>query len=77
MSIIKKGSIVSSEITRYEHQFTNETEVTIVHNLNRKVFINVLDATGEYITSSVEIDTTDNQFTISLNSSLTGTIIYF
>ena len=42
MSIIKKGSIVSSEVTRYEHQFTNETEVTIVHNLNRKVFINVL-----------------------------------
>ena len=78
MSIIRKGALISSSgITTYEYQFTNETEVTVVHNLNRKVFINVLDATGEYITSSVEIDITDNQFTISLNSSLSGTIIYF
>jgi len=78
MAILEKGVTGQIGVAVFEEAFTNQTHITITHNLNKALMIQVLDSGGEYITSGVDIDVVSrNQFSVSTTTPISGTVIYF
>ncbi len=78
MAILEKGVTGQIGVAVFEESFVDQTNITVTHNLNKTLMIQVLNSSGEYITSGVDIDViSSNQFTVSAATSFSGTVIYF
>lgn len=78
MAILEKGVTGQIGVAVNEVAFSNQSEITVVHNLNKTLIIQVLNSGGEYITSGVDIDViSSNEFRVSSTSAFSGTVIYF
>jgi len=78
MAILEKGVTGQIGVAVFEEAFINQTNITVTHNLNKTLMIQVLNSGGEYITSGVDIDViSSNQFIVSAATPFSGTIIYF
>jgi len=78
MAILEKGVTGQIGVAVFEEAFINQTNITVTHNLNKTLMIQVLNSSGEYITSGVDIDViSSNQFTVSAATPFSGTVIYF
>ena len=71
--IIGGGSLAVSEVN-----FTSQTLITVNHNLGKKVIVTVIDSSGDYMTTGVDIDyVSGDTFTVSADIPISGTILYF
>jgi hypothetical protein len=78
MAILEQGVTGQIGVAVNEVTFSNQSEITVVHNLNKTLIIQVLNSGGEYITSGVDIDVvSSNQFRVSSTSAFSGAVIYF
>jgi hypothetical protein len=78
MAILEKGVTGQIGVAVFEEDFINQTNITVTHNLNKTLMIQVLNSSGEYITSGVDIDIiSSNQFSVSATAPVSGTVIYF
>lgn len=65
-----------SSLTTINQNFTNQTSVTVIHNLGYKPLVQVTDGSGSLIGVVVEHINTSS-FVITSNSVISGTIIYY
>jgi hypothetical protein len=78
MAILEQGVTGQIGVAVNEVTFSNQSEITVVHNLNKTLIIQVLNSGGEYITSGVDIDViSSNQFRVSSTSAFSGSVVYF
>jgi len=78
MAILEKGVTGQIGVAVNEVAFSNQLEITVTHNLNKTLMIQVLNSDGEYITSGVDIDViSKNEFKVSSTSAFSGAVIYF
>ena len=69
-------SITQATTQTFEVVFTNVTEYTVDHNLNKYPIIQVLNEANDEVEVSI-LHTNKNSFTVSWNGNMTGTIIYY
>lgn len=69
-------SIIQATTQTFEVVFTNVTEYTVDHNLNKYPIIQVLNEANDEVEVSI-LHTNKNSFTVSWNDNMTGTIIYY
>lgn len=60
----------------YSSTFTNQTSVTITHNLGHYPIVQILDGSNNLIIPDTLSHGSVNAFTVTFNPALTGTIIY-
>jgi|DEB0MinimDraft_4_1074332.scaffolds.fasta_scaffold498465_1 hypothetical protein len=78
MAILEQGVTGQIGVAVNKVTFSNQSEITVVHNLNKTLMIQVLNSGGEYITSGVDIDViSSNEFRVSSTSAFSGAVIYF
>ena len=58
----------------YEQAFTNQSTVTVNHNLNKKPAITVIDSAGDECEGEV-VHTNANTLTVSFSASFSGTVL--
>lgn len=58
----------------YEQAFTNQSSVTVNHNLGKRPAVTVIDSAGDEVFGDVE-HVGPNELTISFGSNFTGTVI--
>ena len=68
--------IIQATTQTFEVVFTNVTEYTVNHNLNKYPIIQVLNEANDEVEVSI-LHTNKNSFTVSWNGNMTGTIIYY
>ena len=68
--------IIQTTTQTFEVVFTNVTEYTVDHNLNKYPIIQVLNEANDEVEVSI-LHTNKNSFTVSWNGNMTGTIIYY
>lgn len=76
--MVRRGGVqhkIEVAITRYEETFTDQTSVTVDHNLGYKPHVTVLDGTNSVIIPDSIVHNTDNQLTITFSVATSGTII--
>jgi len=61
---------------QYTSSFSNQTSVTINHNLGRYPLVQVLDNSGYWIIPNSIQHTSTNSFTLTFDEETTGTVIY-
>lgn len=69
-------SIIQATTQTFEVVFTNVTEYTVDHNLNKYPIIQVLNEANDEVEVRI-LHTNKNSFTASWNGNMTGTIIYY
>lgn len=69
-------SIIQATTQTFEVVFTNVTEYTVDHNLNKYPIIQVLNEANDEVEVRI-LHTNKNSFTVSWNGNMTGTIIYY
>lgn len=69
-------SIIQATTQTFEVVFTNVTEYTVDHNLNKYPIIQVLNETNDEVEVRI-LHTNKNSFTVLWNGNMTGTIIYY
>lgn len=69
-------SIIQATTQTFEVVFTNVTEYTVDHNLNKYPIIQVLNEANDEVEVMI-LHTNKNSFTVSWNGNMTGTIIYY
>jgi hypothetical protein len=66
------------DIKFYEAVFTNLSTVTVNHTLNKTPEVTIFDNSGSVIIGEISHDIANlDNFTVSFNSPMTGTIQYF
>lgn len=53
--------------------FTNQTSVTVTHNLNKKPAVTIVDSAGDEVFGNVT-HISDNSLQVAFSSSFTGTV---
>ena len=69
-------SIIQATTQTFEVVFTNVTEYTVDHNLNKYPIIQVLNEANDEVEVRI-LHTNKNSFIASWNGNMTGTIIYY
>lgn len=68
--------IIQATTQTFEVVFTDVTEYTVDHNLNKYPIIQVLNEANDEVEVMI-LHTNKNSFTVSWNGNMTGTIIYY
>lgn len=69
-------SILGSKVLVKSQTFSDQTTVTVTHNLGYKPLVQVLGSGGNVIEVAIEHSNTSS-FVMTSNSSISGTIIYY
>lgn len=57
----------------FQQAFTNQSSVTVTHNLNKYPAVQIIDSAGDQVEGNVSHDSL-NELTVTFSSSFTGTI---
>lgn len=58
----------------FSQSFTNQSSLTVSHNLNKKPAVTIIDSAGDQVFGNVT-HLSDNQIQIAFSASFTGTVL--
>lgn len=67
-------TVTGGSDVNYVETFTNQSSVSVVHNLNKKPAVTIIDSAGDEIEGEVN-HVSANELTVDFSASFTGSVI--